>query len=336
MSQPSIIRRTDKIRQLKELLKKQRIIYLSSFFYSGKTTLLNQLADDPTGRVLRFDAAQDEWAPFAERVRSADSCLLLIDTLNQLTDSAALEDLPRLLSGLKEGQCAVLDGRAHMPSCLQRMVSCGDITVLDKDFVMFNEEEIRQLFLQHMISLTPPDISYLKTTCMGWVCALRISIQKLQTEPRRPLIAIFDDAMADLQRLFLSDVFRTFPEEEQILLCSLSPFLSFPEDMARMITGRTDAPRLLNDIAQRSHMLDFTAPNLYSFHPFVQDTLLRELKNRHTPDYLNNLYQRAALYLELNDRIPEAISYYMRIRDTEKIRELLIRDTHKRPANVRI
>ena len=103
-----------------------------------------------------------------------------------------------------------------------------------------------------------------------------------------------------------------------------------------MITGRTDAPRLLNDIAQRSHMLDFTAPNLYSFHPFVQDTLLRELKNRHTPDYLNNLYQRAALYLELNDRIPEAISYYMRIRDTEKIRELLIRDTHKRPANVRI
>ena len=57
MSQPSIIRRTDKIRQLKELLKKQRIIYLSSFFYSGKTTLLNQLADDPTGRLLRFDAA---------------------------------------------------------------------------------------------------------------------------------------------------------------------------------------------------------------------------------------------------------------------------------------
>lgn len=147
MSQPSIIRRTDKIRQLKELLKKQRIIYLSSFFYSGKTTLLNQLADDPTGRVLRFDAAQDEWAPFAEKVRSADSCLLLVDTLNRLTDSAALEELPRLLSGLKEGQCAVLAGWAHMPSCLQRMVSCGDITVLDKDFVMFNEEEIRQLFL---------------------------------------------------------------------------------------------------------------------------------------------------------------------------------------------
>ena len=43
MAQPPIIRRTEKLRTLTALLQERGTVYLSAFFYSGKTVLLDQL-----------------------------------------------------------------------------------------------------------------------------------------------------------------------------------------------------------------------------------------------------------------------------------------------------
>ena len=52
MGRAHVIGRTEKVKQLRDLLKETQIVYISSFFYSGKTMLLNQLAQSQNGPVL--------------------------------------------------------------------------------------------------------------------------------------------------------------------------------------------------------------------------------------------------------------------------------------------
>ena len=68
MAQLPIVRRTEKLRDITALLKSRKIVYLSAFFYSGKTVLMDQLCDSWDGKVLRFDSSRDDWeALFTDR-----------------------------------------------------------------------------------------------------------------------------------------------------------------------------------------------------------------------------------------------------------------------------
>ena len=44
MANNYIIGRTERVRELKALLQQKQAVYLSAFFYAGKTVLLDQLA----------------------------------------------------------------------------------------------------------------------------------------------------------------------------------------------------------------------------------------------------------------------------------------------------
>lgn len=333
MSQKHIILRTEKILKLKSLLADKRIVYISSFFYSGKTLLLDQLAENLTGEVLRFDAEKDAWDAFSSMAERAQRCTLLIDGLHKLSNDGTAEKIAALLSSLPEGQSAVLAGRAQMPAYLHRLCANGVIAILKMEFVMFSKDEIEQLFLDYGIALTPPDIDFLKEALWGDVFALHMVAQRALAQPGRPVRALSEEALLELQRILISDVIRAFPESEQALLYNLSPFEHFTEEMARMVTGRMDAPKLMHDIAQKSYMLFYDGKDSYSFVPFSRRALFREMKNQYSQDYINGQYKRAALYYELQNQIPKAIDYYIQLGDVETIRALLIRDTHNRPSN---
>ena len=61
MAQGYIVGRTECVRELKTLLQEKHAVYLSAFFCSGKTLLLDQLAKALDGGILRFDVGRDNW-----------------------------------------------------------------------------------------------------------------------------------------------------------------------------------------------------------------------------------------------------------------------------------
>jgi 1,4-dihydroxy-2-naphthoate octaprenyltransferase len=68
MAHLPMIRRTEKLRVLRELLNERKIVFLSAFFYSGKTVLLDQLCESWSGETLRYRSAVDDWADFRSGV----------------------------------------------------------------------------------------------------------------------------------------------------------------------------------------------------------------------------------------------------------------------------
>lgn len=331
MAQPPIIRRTEKLRALSALLRERQIVYLSSFFYSGKTVLLGQLCESWSGNILRFDPDGD-WAAFRAGVAGAGEALLVVDGIDRLS-GVAMDELAALLAGLSKGQYAVLAGRAQLPTPLHSLCASGVVAMLGRKFVMFDEEELVQLFLEYSIELLPSDVRLILDELWGWPFGMHILAQQIMRRPGAPLPALIEDTRADVKQILISDVVLAFPERERQLLYNLSPFDSFSEEMARIVTGRNDAPRIMADIARKSYMLLRERTDTYTFFPLVRQALFAEMRNIYSQDYINGQYKRAALYYELQNQIPQAISYYRQLGDLEKIRELLIRDTFNRPAD---
>ncbi len=332
MAQPPIIRRTEKLRRLTALLKERRAVYLSAFFYSGKTVLLDQLCDAWTGPVLRFHSETDDWAAFRAGVSEAGDGLIVIDSVDH-PSGAMSEELAVLLAGLSDRQCVVLAGRAQMPVELHRLCSSGVIAVLGREFMMFDEEEIVQLFLEYGVELVPADVRLIQDRLWGWAFGLHILAQQMLNHPGASLSTMIENARSDIKRILVADVVLAFPEQERQLMYNVSPFERFSEGMARMVTGRNDAPRIMEAIARKSYMLLRGREGEYTFVPIVRQALFDEMRNLYSQDYINGQYKRAALFFELQNEIPKAISCYRRLGDAEKVREMLIRDTYNRPAD---
>ena len=272
MAQPPIIRRTEKLKKVIELLKDRRIVYISAFFYSGKTIFLDQLCAAWDGTVLRFNSKRDDWSAFRSRVSEEKKALIVIDSIDNPSDSVAAE-LTALLAGLNDRQYAILAGRAQMPAELHSLCSAGVIATLDKAFMMFDEEEILQLFLEYKIELLPSDVHMILDQLWGWAFGLHILAQQILKRGKVPFRSLIDETRADIKRILVSDVVLAFPEQERQLMYNLSPFESFSEDMARIVTGRNDAPRLMESIAGKSYMLLHGWEGKYSFIPIVRQAL---------------------------------------------------------------
>ena len=364
MAQLPIIRRTEKLREITALLKNRKIVYLSAFFYSGKTILIDQLCEhwerqslfdgaasrNRTGKVLRFDSLRDDWGDFYRLVLQEkdgrqekgtqqesgsgreEHTLIVIDSMDNPSCAMASE-MVTMLAALSENQYAVLAGRGQLPSALYSLCSTGVITVLGKDFMMFNEEEIIQLFLEYGIELAPSDVRMIQDWLWGWPFSLHILAQQILRGSKALLPTHIHYTRAEIKRILVSDVVLTFPEPERLLLYHLSPFERFSEDMARIVTGRNDAPRMMEEIARKSHMLLHAGEGEYAFIPIVRQALFSEMRNLYTQGYIDEQYKRAALYHELQNQVPKALAYYRQLGDTDKIRDLLIRDAFSRPAD---
>ena len=332
MAQLPIVRRTEKLRELTALLKSRKTVYLSAFFYSGKTMLLDQLCESWGGKTLRFDSSRDGWDDFYRQVSREKNALVVIDGVDQLSCAMAAE-IASMAASLSENQYAVLSGRGQLPSALYSLLAAGVIAVLDKDFLMFSEEEIIQLFLEYGIELTPADVRMITDSLWGWPFGLHMLAQQIRKGGKTSLPAHIQHIRTEIKRILVSDVLQTFPEPERQLLYYLSPFERFSEDMARIVTGRNDAPRLMEEIVRKSYMLLRAGEREYTFIPIVRQAVFSEMRNLYSQEYINEQYKRAALYHELQNQVPQALSYYRRIGDQEKIRNLLIRDAYNRPAD---
>ena len=334
MARGHMIHRTDQVEYIKKLLKSGKSVFISSFFFSGKSVMLEQLHQSLWRQAVRYDAAKDDWASFVSAVKKApDHYALLIDGMEKLTDKEQLNELAAMLADCTIGKHAVMMGRCQLPQELESLRANGLIETLGRNFVLFTEDEIDQLFQDYGLHLEQDDIAYLKEEGWGWPVMMHNIARRMLTEPWRKTPDMRREVAGEFWNIFIRDNVMTYPEPVRILLFNLAPFERFSRNMARLVTGRPDAPDVMNQISQRSYILIHEREGGYSFIPFVRNALMHELETRASPDHLREQYRRGALYYQLQGQTAEAARYYLLAKDTGKLRELLIHESQLRPSN---
>lgn len=143
----------------------------------------------------------------------------------------------------------------------------------------------------------------------------------LADQVRRELFLYFEEAV--LHRLDLSI---------QQLLLELSPFPTFGPELARMISGNSRAGELLGRLQRETTAMIQDRLDTYHFWPIFRRFLQWEMEQTYSEEQRRALYARAALYFELNEDYRQALEYYAKSGDQDKISELLTKNAELHPG----
>lgn len=256
--------------------------------------LLNALADQPT------------------------RCLLILDDYHLVTAPAIHHAMNTMLEHLPPHVQIAIGSRADPPLQLARLRARGQMAEIRTRDLRFYEAEIRA-FLDAALqtTITDSEARTLEAATEGWAAALQLIAQSL-SHSREPggrvviadALARFSQAQQHIFDYFAEEVFGQQPAELQQFLLDTCVLNQLNPEVCAALTGRPDAPLLLDRLARASLFLialSATAP-VYRFHHLFEDFLRARLAQRDA-EHLRHQNRLAADWHARAGSITEAVNH---------------------------
>ena len=302
-----------------------RVLFFSAPCGFGKTVLAEALL---RGRnVLRQSAADPDCAipPSAQ-----DWDILLIDDLQLMQEEAGQQALCELIRSSPERHFVLLS-RGVPPGCLTAFQYTGLMTVLEADDLLFDADDVRQLFQLSGANVTDSEIDGILKESVGYPLGVAITARCMSPDkPWTPeLVArVFHEVFL----YFETAIYRRFDLPVRRFLLELAPFESFDLEMARMVSGDPHAGERLDWLLRYTTMLRYDDCQRFHFWSGFRAFLLWEMEREYTEEKRRALLSRGGLYYELKEDFSSALDCYTRGGDHAKVSELLIRNAELHPG----
>jgi LuxR family maltose regulon positive regulatory protein len=229
-----------------------------------------------------------------------DPFALILDDLHLVTEPAVYLALDYLLEHLPPQMHLAVATRHDPPLALARLRARGQLAELRLPALRFTLDEATAFLNETLrLGLTADDLAALQARTEGWPVGLRLLAGSLNRIPTPADRAAFIAHLAHTDRHvfdFLADevlsrqepAVRTFLLETSILF-ELTPA------RCQAVTGRNDAPAILEDLYRRSLFLVAVdaAGTTFRFHALFAE-FLRQRLAQEMPDRVCHLHRRAA------------------------------------------
>ncbi len=252
---------------------------------------------------------------FGDRVLSElaehDRTFLVIDDLHELTSSAALTQLTRLLLNLPPHLHAILATRRDLPLRLHKLRLAGELAEIRAADLRFSEQETRQLLEAAGIALPEAAVARLHHRAEGWAAGLRLAAISLagSPDPER-FVAEFSGSSRTVAEYLLAEMLDCQPAEVQQLLLRTSLLDRVNGELADLLTDRPGSERILLDLEDANAFVVSLDParTWFRYHHLFADLLRLELRRRF-PEELPALHRLAAKWLAGHGEIIDAIRH---------------------------
>jgi LuxR family maltose regulon positive regulatory protein len=246
---------------------------------------------------------------------------LVLDDCHVITEPAIHQALAYLLDHMPPKMHLVMLTRSDPPIPLAKLRVRGDMEELRADDLRFSTEEAF-IFLNSVmdLDLSVENVSALDQRTEGWAVGLQIAALSLQNKADADaFIKAFTGSNRYILDFLSEEVIQGQTEEVQafILQTSILDRLSGPLCDA-VLGGTQDSAQMLLYLERRNL---FLIPldderQWYRYHHLFSELLFRSLKQTR-PEVLNELYERAAAWLEANGYMEKAIGYALKAQNYE-------------------
>ncbi|MEA4954535.1 MAG: LuxR C-terminal-related transcriptional regulator [Pseudoflavonifractor sp.] len=302
-----------------------RVILFAAPCGCGKTTAAAALLSGHT--VCTLNAAGAEFLP----KNIPHHCdVVLVDDLQYLLEPArreALCDLIRTRTDLR----FVLLGRGPVPGWLMPFQFAGILLAIETQTLLYDRATAQRLLESRGITVSPGEMSTIQRDLNGYPIAMDILCRKLKNGASYNA-GVLNAVQRELFLYFDEAVYRRFGSPLQKLLVSLAPFERFHLELAKMVSGDSQAGELLGVVQRDTTMLLFDGLDTYRFWPIFRMFLLWEQQQTLTDAEQRSLYGRAALYYELHDELDQALDCYSRTGEQSKVSALLVKNAELHPG----
>ncbi len=240
--------------------------------------------------------------------------VLVLDDYHHLGGATAVHKVvDRLLNYLPDVMHVVIISREVPPLALVRMRSQSSLAVVNREELLFTDEETQQLFRQVFdLELTTEQLAEYRERTQGWITALQLVRQVAQRhapghDAGEEHGAAASDDLAELLRQSERDIFDYFAEEvfadeaEDVrrFLLRVSLMERLDPQACRELFAEGDAVARLQSLARRNVFVSVAADargEEFRLHPLFRDFLRRRFRDEAGNAAVASEHRRFAAY----------------------------------------
>ena len=319
-----------KINAVYEKLKKAEVdfrpVIMMAPSGAGKTAAVKYFYRRKTVLWLTCKGGSLNEMPEISGIRSS---IVVVDDMQWLKDEDSISFVKQLLA--EPGIQVLLITRGAFPKYLSaEEMDLDFMRITGKSFV-FGDVEIEQFFAEREISVDKSCVSSIAEASRGYPMAVFYYANHIENGES------FSDEMVgavwhDIYNLWDETIFEEWDSEFGEFALELSGFDEFDVSFAEFITGNRRTPELIEYCRNVTSFLEYRSDGVYTFREFVLNFFRWKKNLSWSKEKIAQNYNTAARYYELHDRIPGALKYYSLSGDTERVRDILIKNISRHPG----
>nr|MBA3241339.1 tetratricopeptide repeat protein [Acidobacteriota bacterium] len=222
--------------------------------------------------------------------------ILVLDDYHHLgTDTPVHRVVDRLLSYLPDVMHVVIISRDMPPLALSRMRTQASLAVIDRQELLFTDEETRELFRKVFdLELTPEQLAEYRERTHGWITALQLVRQVAQRQALArgipegeaaaaspDLVEILRQSERDIFDYFAEEVFADEPEDVRHFLLRVSLLERVEPETCSRLFPEAHNVSMLQTLARRNVFISLASDGRgeeYRLHPLFRSFLQRRLR----------------------------------------------------------
>ncbi|MDD3369199.1 MAG: LuxR C-terminal-related transcriptional regulator [Lachnospiraceae bacterium] len=316
-------------------------LYIYGVTGYGKTELVKQYLDEykyvyfscRSGRLyeperkVRRNKKQSE-------VTDGDGAILqtfVIDDLQFLKDP---EDREIVLSMIRdESKWVILISRSPLLPWIKTIYMNEGMQQIAETELAWTKNDVGVFFQKHsQINLTEEEQQTVHTFSMGNPLSVR-SINRICEELGGYDATCLEKSWHDYEDYLIEQLMQEWNRDLRKFLMHMSFMEVFNVALAEMVTGNTDAHRLIQEALEIGNFMIVEQPEQYKIRPLLRTALQKRARNTYGSEKIRDIYYNAGLYYEMQDDIPNALAMYEISGNNDRIKEILIRNAGKNPGN---
>lgn len=324
-------------------------VYIYGVTGSGKTSLAERflarkkycyrsLSDAGAGGIADLGMVFEK--------EEAEPKIFVIDDLHLLEtqeDRTACEGVVEELSGRK-GVWLILISRAPVPKWLTPVAVRHIFVTIGEELLFLSEKEQENYLEGWGLSPTEEACKRIRELGFGHPLYLKIAAMRLMenqgiedpADRAGPELEAIEKSRADVWDYFETHVFEQWNVELQEFMETVSIVERFDLPMARQITKKKDAGRLIQKARETGNFLierRENGQNFYELRTPMKYTMRRRLLAKYPQDYIRELYCSAGNSYEMEGNMLEALKMYERCGSKEGVSRILIENMRKNPGS---
>ena len=306
-----------------KLLKQNVYIYGATGY--GKTELIKQYFKKD--KYIYIPCRQNSCDLSVIPDECGRAVTVVIDNVNAIDSDELRSEIKELCR--RKNLWVIILGRSMMPGWLYDTVITCHMLIIPEENLALNEEGIDKYMRSEGIILSTEELHFQRKCCEGNPFGVKYAAQQLLAGNRIGN-ELFEQNSIMFQSYLERSVISELSTEIVDFLLKISIVDSFTEELASIITGNSAVNSLIERTMDSGNFLE-KKNDVYTLRYQMKSALRRKAGKEMSKNDLHNYAVLAGGYYESCGEDNKALELYAKYNDSDRIRELLIRNSRKNP-----
>ena len=320
------IKKREALRRMKLAEEEFRPAIILAHAGWGKTALVEYYFRNRRYLLLSGESGALNKMPDIDRIRQG---VVVVDGVTWIDDPESEEYVRQLIRD--NSRQIILVGRGKFPGWLEPVAMDVNFEQITRRELELDRDDIPMLFEDEGITLSVDETNLLLEMTEGYPPALKFCLRHcVQGEliDRGRITRIRTELFHYYEEVF----FRKIREEARQLLMTVSELEVFSPSIAEELSEGKNVHNIIDYCEKVGSFLTRVGPDTWEIIDDVREFLKWKKALLWSIEQRTENNRRIAAWYEKNDRLAEAAEYYEKVGDSQKILDLLVKNSHSHPG----